>query len=112
MLQKKAFAGKQLAAKPVQVRSVGLAHDPVVATRIARLRPPAGPQQLTQSLAHVRSACTVVRGSLHVLLISAKRTPRTRANPTRCAAGWRQWHPRSHTTQIESARLVDTRLSP
>ena len=37
MLQKKAFAGKPLAAKPVQVRSVDLAGDPAGAARFARL---------------------------------------------------------------------------
>jgi hypothetical protein len=38
MLQKKAFAGKQLAAKPVQVRSMDLARDPAGATWMTRLR--------------------------------------------------------------------------
>ena len=38
MLQKKAFAGKPLAAKPVQVRSMGSAIDTASASWIARLQ--------------------------------------------------------------------------
>lgn len=98
MLQKKAFAGKPLAAKPVQVRSMDLAADPAVAARIARLGVLRRCQSLYEAL-HLRgSPAPLFGGACTFLDWPAKRTPRTSAVPARYAAGWRRC---DHTIDVK-----------